>query len=42
MGDRKKNILKFRNILFLFSFFSFGQTFKGKVVDVINNPISKS
>ena len=42
MGDRKKNILKFRNILFLFSFFSFGQTFKGKVVDVINNPISNA
>ena len=43
MEDNKNLILKFRYILLLLlPFFSFGQTLKGKVVDINNNPISNA
>lgn len=42
MEGNKNLILKFRYILLLLPFFSFGQKLKGEVVDINNNPISNA
>lgn len=42
MGNNSNFILKFRLLILLFPFISFGQTFKGKIEDTNGNPISNA
>ncbi len=42
MGNNSNFILKFKLLILLFPFISFGQTFKGKIEDTNGNPISNA